>query len=225
MVVLFGGLRFRRMDLFRVKCVRLLLDACTETLETLRLYPSDMCGEEFTKKRGIKRTQRFTADGRALLPVFDLSRNKSLRTLETTSESINMADGRASEFFQAVLSSVTSPGPLDVIVIYWDLDLGGTRYCLGCPLEGGVCFNHASPQTRDRNARRYLEQLEVFRVLCTDVSDCMVEYAIEKLERIVKTGYLLYRPQIISERQTLRTRYTDHSVGWSGKWPMFASAL
>jgi len=46
MILLFGGLRFRHMDLFKVKCVRLLLDACTETLETLRLYPSDPYGEE-----------------------------------------------------------------------------------------------------------------------------------------------------------------------------------
>ena len=45
MIAVFGGLHFRHMDLFRVKCVRLLLSACTETLETLRLYPSDPYGE------------------------------------------------------------------------------------------------------------------------------------------------------------------------------------
>ena len=49
MIDLFGGLHFRHMDLFRVQCVRLLLDACTETLETLRLYPTDPYGEEFRK--------------------------------------------------------------------------------------------------------------------------------------------------------------------------------
>ena len=51
MIVFFGGLRFRCMDLFKVKCVRLLLDACTKTLETLKLYPSDPYGEEFFKRR------------------------------------------------------------------------------------------------------------------------------------------------------------------------------
>ena len=45
MIALFGGLRFRRMDLFGVTFVRALLDACTETLETLRLYPTDPCGK------------------------------------------------------------------------------------------------------------------------------------------------------------------------------------
>ena len=51
MIALFGGLHFYWMDLFRVACTRLLLDACSETLETLRLYPSEQYGEEFLKKR------------------------------------------------------------------------------------------------------------------------------------------------------------------------------
>ena len=52
MINLFGGLRFRYMDLFRVKCVRLLLGACADSLERLRLYPADPYGEEFLKKEG-----------------------------------------------------------------------------------------------------------------------------------------------------------------------------
>ena len=51
MIVLFGGLRFSYMDIFRVKCAQLLLDACAETLETLRLYPVDEYGEEFFERR------------------------------------------------------------------------------------------------------------------------------------------------------------------------------
>ena len=47
MIGLFGGLRFRGMDIFFVHGMRLLLDACAETLETLRLYPNDPRGEEF----------------------------------------------------------------------------------------------------------------------------------------------------------------------------------
>jgi hypothetical protein len=44
MITLFGGLRFRQMDLFGVKCLPLLLEKCAETLETLRLYPTDPYG-------------------------------------------------------------------------------------------------------------------------------------------------------------------------------------
>lgn len=50
MITLFGGLRFRYMDLFRVRCVRLLLDTCAETLETLRFYPTDPYGENLKRK-------------------------------------------------------------------------------------------------------------------------------------------------------------------------------
>jgi len=46
MITFFGGLCFRCMDLFRVNCVQLLLDACVETLERLRLYPTDPYGED-----------------------------------------------------------------------------------------------------------------------------------------------------------------------------------
>ena len=45
MIVLFGGLRFRSMDIYMVTCVQLLLDACAETLEAMRLYPSDPYSE------------------------------------------------------------------------------------------------------------------------------------------------------------------------------------
>jgi len=45
MITFFGGLRFRYVDLFRVKCVRLLLSACADTLQGLRLYPTDPYGE------------------------------------------------------------------------------------------------------------------------------------------------------------------------------------
>ena len=51
MVTLFGGLRFRHLDLFEVSCSQLLLNECAETLETLRLYLTDTHGENFAKSR------------------------------------------------------------------------------------------------------------------------------------------------------------------------------
>lgn len=45
MIRLFGGIRFRYMDLYDVGETGLLLKACAKTLETVRLYPSDPCGE------------------------------------------------------------------------------------------------------------------------------------------------------------------------------------
>jgi len=45
MVDLLGGIRFRYVDLFDADGMQLLLSACTKTLETLRLYPTDPCGK------------------------------------------------------------------------------------------------------------------------------------------------------------------------------------
>ena len=45
MIRLFGGIRFRSMDLFYVGGTRLLLNACVETLETLRLHQTGPYGK------------------------------------------------------------------------------------------------------------------------------------------------------------------------------------
>ena len=45
MVHLFGGMRFRALDLFGVDQTQFLLRACPETLQVLRLYPTDLFGE------------------------------------------------------------------------------------------------------------------------------------------------------------------------------------
>ena len=50
MIDLFGGIRFRHMDLFNVHGTQLLLHACAKTLETLRLYPTDPRGENVSRK-------------------------------------------------------------------------------------------------------------------------------------------------------------------------------
>ena len=54
MMALFGGLRFRSMDLFRVKSTWLLLEACAETLETLRLNPTDTYGKDWLEGKGVE---------------------------------------------------------------------------------------------------------------------------------------------------------------------------
>ena len=50
MIDLFGGIRFRTLDIFDVDGVPLLLDACATTLTTLRLSPSDSRGGQLSLK-------------------------------------------------------------------------------------------------------------------------------------------------------------------------------
>ena len=47
---LFKGIRFHHMELFDVDGMRVLMDACAETLETLRVYPTDPRGEQLSLK-------------------------------------------------------------------------------------------------------------------------------------------------------------------------------
>jgi len=86
---------------------------------------------------------------------------------------------------------------------------------------------------RQFRAFREIHSIRAFRlVLCVDVFDCMVEDGIETLGRFVKaekvTGgldYLLQEPLIMFERRSLRTRFVDHSGGWSVSEDIYGSAL
>ena len=52
MITLHEGFRFRRVELLHVRAIQRVLDACAETLETLRLTPTDDLGENFLGKKG-----------------------------------------------------------------------------------------------------------------------------------------------------------------------------
>jgi len=237
-----------QQEVFRVmKCVRLVLDACAETLEALRLYPTDPYGERFHKGRERKpnSSDQFVVDNQTLIQHFDLSRNKSLRTLETTAESVNVASGAASDFFRTVLSTTTSPAPLDVVVVYRESDLGSNPgRCWFIHGSSPSCFGHSLRWDRSSDVLRYKRHFRLFRemhkvrdfrlVLCADVFDCMVEDSIRTLEHTLITSevnggldYFIYKPLVISERRTPRTRPTDHNTGWSATtpWPGVYSVL
>jgi hypothetical protein len=179
----------------------------------------------------------FAGDDQDSLQYFNLSQNRSLRTLETTAESITAARSTASNFLTTVLSTVTSPVLLDVVIVYGDFDLDASPSCSNCRPDP-VCFCCWRSQAVV-DAPRYKWQFGVFRemheardfrlVLCADVFEYTVDHAIRRLKRIVKAngglGYLLHKPLIISERRAPRTRISDSITGWSGKSPNTASAL
>ena len=221
MIALFGGLHFRHMDLFEVRGAQLLLDACAETLETLRLYPTGDCG--WGRQKGTNSSEQFITDNSALPQNLDFSQNRSLRTLETTAISIADAEhqrcGATCSLFKTVLSSITPSMPLDFIIVYEEQDLGGILGCYRCK-EPPACFLHsyASYPTRAENIP-YRQQIraicEMYRVrgfrlvLCADVVDCAVDDAAEELEWIVERveedlGHLPREPLIIFERRAPR---------------------
>ena len=186
-------------------------------------------------------SEKIAANDHTLFQHFNLSRNKSLRTLETTGRSIANANHEnqdvASDFFKIVLSSVTSSVPLDVVIIYRSYEICGLP---GLDLEP-FCFRHSSQEVWDREFPYYQQQLKVFRemykmrdfrlVLCADVPGFMEDHAVEILGRVVEAGKVmggigrLYQPLVICERQTLPIGPYRVDVGNSSRGYVSASAL
>jgi len=101
---LFGGIRFRYMSLCKVEETGFLLRACANTLQVLQLHPTDSLYMH-------------------PLPRYDLSRNKTLHTLEVPVEHIDYAlregsPGDASKILKYALSTIKSPEFSRVAVIH-----------------------------------------------------------------------------------------------------------
>ena len=196
MIHLFGGIRFRYVEIYDVGETRLLLDACAGTLETLHLYPADPCGEQLNLKRtNIQPIICIAA--RPLPPDFDLSRNRSLRTLEVRADSIIprygfcTLDPAISSFLRTVLSTITSLEFSEVVVIYRDTDFFGVAQYSRPP----NVYRNMTPEQRAKEASWHRELFKVFRwmyrlrefrlVLCAEVWDRVGEYAMRVLKQAV----------------------------------------
>jgi len=168
---------------------------------------------------------------------FNLSRNKSLRTLETTAGSIATAGEAASGFLKAVLSTIPPHIPLDIVITYRECDFS----CFGSTWAKPVYVEYPLPEIEAENVQHSRRQFKVFRqmyrvrefrlVLCVDVLDCVVEDTMWALESIVEVeresgrlDYLVCEPLIISEMRVPRTRLVDGSADY-GAWQIIASAL
>jgi hypothetical protein len=153
MIDLFGGVRFRHMNLSRMGGTQLLLYACADTLETLHLDATEICGEKHSPNDVQVLANDFTGSNSHL--DLDLSRNKFLRELKIEASSfISVLRGRAPaatpSSFRALLSTINSPA-FNFVIFY----------------ECGDFYNDV--YTEDTRARLgeedawYHRQFEVFR--------------------------------------------------------------
>jgi len=166
----------------------------------------------------------FTENYEAVRWAFDLSRNSSLRTLETTARSIKRAGNTASCFLKAVLSTITSARPLNLLINYDMLEVH-------CHMPSYIRAGIISPSKRTAQDLVHLGLFKVYSeiyvvrgfqlVLCADVSDRDAQDATRALECIIKEvgmngglDYLSCEPLIIFE---MRTRITDSLVGVGGQ--------
>ena len=119
-----GGLQFRHMDLFGAEGSRFLLGSGAETLETLRVHPMRWTGKACSQWKPVfvYLSHQPTGCRKSFLRAFDLSKNKSLRSLEIeiTVTSNTQRWGDRVGFLGDLLSTVTSPVFSDVVVILQD---------------------------------------------------------------------------------------------------------
>lgn len=169
--------------------------------------------------------------------VFNLSRNKALRTLETTAEAMTNGEDSPS-FFKTVLATITSPLSLDFVVVYWEYEVD----CRVPTWPSATSIWDLPGETESHNALDHQQRFKTFRemygvrgfrlVLCADVLDCVMEDAIENLEYFVEEekekgelDYLFCEPLIISERRSPRiAEFYDH-VGSTERLEVRTSAL
>jgi len=154
MIFLFGGIRFRRMDLYRVDRTRLLLGACAGTLETLRLYPTDQSSEASpagTRVAANDFSANFSPED------IDLSRIRSLRVLEVAASSII---GGEPGFIARMISTITSLAFSEVVVFYRDYDFGGIDHMGGIHTRA---FYPMAEAHRVWEASWHRNQFKIFR--------------------------------------------------------------
>jgi len=190
MIDRFGGIRFRWVNLYEVDEMQPLLSACAKTLETLRLYPAYPCGEEITLNSVWVPTDNFTAH--LSQREFDLSRLKSLRTLQISAWSIRDAfvAPPSKNPLTYALSTVTSPVFSDVAVFYLEEDVWSAyplysnhREMLPIEIAWEAALNY-----KQFGTYRAMHAVRGFRlVLCAVVWDCDVEFAMRALKRAVET--------------------------------------
>ena len=157
MIELFGGVRFRHMDLCSVGGAQLLLYSCADALETFQLSASDLCGGTLSPEGVRVSTNDFT--GRGSSRICDLSQNKSLRELKisvgTLVEALmNHTPDVASSSLRTMLSTIESPAFSKVVFVYHEND-----------------FNHFLSDARldvmsSGEAAWYRMQFDAFREVC-----------------------------------------------------------
>ena len=186
MIHLFEGIRFRHMDLYKVDGFQLLLSACAETLETLRLYPADH-GEEVSPGVSEVSIDKFSVSFSS--ENINLSRNKSLRALEVEASSIVEVKP---DFLAHVASTITSPAFSEVTVIHRECDFhavihtGLFPYRLFRPMANTEREHEASLYCRRFEVLREMRKVRDFRlVLCADVWDAVGYHAVQTLKRAV----------------------------------------
>lgn len=180
--------------------------------------------------------QSLTAANASAHAHFDLSRNASLRTLETTARSITVAGDSASSFLKSVLSTIASPLPTDVVIVYREGELGFHIWRSERPITVEYApwlrSSIAHHPGRFKVLREMCGTREFRLVLCADVIDSVAKGALQTLKHLVdverengRLDCLSCEPLIITEVRAPRSRLRDDRTGYTKERPILSSAL
>lgn len=131
------------------------------------------------------------------LQDFDLSRNKSLRTLEITASTLRVALSRGRpladmHLFTYALSTIRSPTFSEVVVIYLDYDFGSAlqHRCESMPLSRSPSQAEIEEEAQLHHWRfegfRTMRKVRNFRLmLCVEVWDGVSGYSVQVLKQLI----------------------------------------
>ena len=168
---------------------------------------------------------------KSFIQDFDLSRNKSLRTLEVTAHSIYSAlrigsPDTASNLLEHALSTVTSPVFSEVIVFFQDCDFRAVQSDIDCnPLRGLSLAESAEEDSRYRRQFEVYHNMRAARpfqlVMCASVWNGVGEYTVQTLKQAAVVemrrrpfGNPFPDPLVIYYPKGSRPHYSDRSGGW-----------
>jgi hypothetical protein len=155
-IVAFGGMRFTSMDLRNVRGMQFLLEACADTLETLRIYPDDIFHRcERVLDPSFSGTSTNVASS-AYPQQFDLSCSTALRSIEVSASAITTPSQVYSRTVKELLSTITSPVFSEIVVVFSERDVNFSSWRLAWVLHGMY-------RVREFRAAFCLETLEELR--------------------------------------------------------------
>ena len=183
MVDIFGGIRFRHVEFWWEDGVQLLLDACTETLETLWF---DQLGP-YCEGVSLKWVQvRYVTNDFSANP-FDLSQNKFLQALKVPIYSMVQVakEPHLVAALGRVLSTIKSPTFSEVVLIYGEFDLPlvwdfPPRRPSFTSLHRGVMCSRHCVVFKMLHELRGIRDIQL--VLCADIWGLLADYAVWELE-------------------------------------------
>jgi hypothetical protein len=208
MIGLFGRIRFRHMEFLKVEEIQLLLDACAETLETLRFEMCDPQGEGVSLEGVQVTTNGLSAEH------LDLSRIKFLRALEFPLCNAYCMDVPSppeipASILSHTFSTITSPAFSEVTLFCREGNYPGSYEApwSGPPMTFSFWQGPYSEECcvlEYRMLFRMIHKLQRVRdfklVLCANVWGVVIDHAVRELEWLVETTWVEGESGEISSR-------------------------